>query len=233
MKKKIVILLSGKINSGKNQFAEYLNYEFNKRGLTVTNDLFAKDLKDYSKEDFRVLGGMLKKKADNVKTLLETYFDPQEHGVLLQPILKALDEFTFVDKNFYEDKTDITRVLLQLYGTEIARRRFDDKFWVKKTAKRLNDIETDVVVVTDVRFPNEIDDMFSMLDDCEVIPIRINRNMEQMQMIKQHASELALDDYGQFHYIIDNNDTLDKFRLNSEWVVNDLLTDKQVEVYQL
>lgn len=233
MSEKIVILLSGKINSGKNQFADYLNYEFRKRGMTVTNDLFARDLKDYSKEDFRTLGSMLKHQVDNVRTLLETYFDPKEHGILLQPIIKELEKFNFKDENFYENKTDITRVLLQLYGTDIARKRFDDQFWVKKTADRLNNNNSDVIIVTDVRFPNEIDDMFAMLNNTKIIPVRINRLNKEMYIIKEHSSEIALDDYNQFHYIIDNVGTLDVFRKQSEWLVNDLMTEPETVIYHM
>ena len=226
MKKKFIILLSGKINSGKNQLAEYLTYGFKNRNMTVTNDLFAKNLKDYSVEDFKPLGVMIKKKVDNVKTLLDSYFDLKTHGMMLQPIKDALDELLFEDTNFYEDKTDITRVLLQLYGTNIARKRFDDKFWIKKAVQRINELETDVVIITDVRFPNEIDDMFSMLDGYEVVPVRINRYQENMEMIKQHASEVALDDYETFHYIIENDKSLDDLRQCSDWLISDLLENK-------
>ena len=53
---KYVLLLSGKINSGKNQYAEYLIEELENKGARVTQDLFAKDLKQYCSEDFEGLG---------------------------------------------------------------------------------------------------------------------------------------------------------------------------------
>jgi len=223
---KKLILLSGKINSGKNQLAEYLKSKFEENGYSVNLDLFAKDLKDYSSEDFKSLGKVLQQKITNLKSMVSLFYDAKlnvSKGVMLNRIMDELDSLTFVDDNFYEDKTDITRILLQLYGTDIARKRFDDKFWITKASERMNNTEDDIIIVTDVRFPNEIDDMYTLVDTREVIPIRINRDITTEQLITSHESEKALDDYEQWFYIVDNNGTLQDLYDVATNIYNDLV----------
>lgn len=218
--------MSGKINSGKNQYAEYLNDEFTARGLKVKQDLYAGDLKRFSVDDFKVLGKVLKEKVEAIKAQFGAFFDAKDGYSLglQQAITDSLDELTFVDDNFFEDKTDITRVLLQTYGTEIARKRFDDHFWIKTMAERINgDTENDVLIVTDARFPNEIEDIQAYINGWRVVPIRINRDIPRDAIQQEHPSEVALDDYCCFEYIIDNNGTLEDLKESSVRVTEDIL----------
>ena len=57
--KKIVILISGKIKSGKNQLADFMKEYFEKQNLKVSSDYFAKAVKDGCKEDFKKLADEL------------------------------------------------------------------------------------------------------------------------------------------------------------------------------
>jgi hypothetical protein len=60
---------------------------------------------------------------------------------------------------FWSDRLedDITpRYVLQKFGTEAARNSFHDKIWIYALEKRLANIKSNIVV-SDVRFPNEID----------------------------------------------------------------------------
>jgi len=223
---KKVILLSGKMRSGKNQYAEFLKRDFESKGLKVKEDLYAKDLKDYSVEDFSMLGSVLKHKVEAIKSELGVFFDFHDKASISaqDSINKKLDELIFTPSNFYEDKTDITRALLQLYGTNIARNRFHDHFWIERMAKRLNeDTEHDVIIVTDVRFPNEIEDIQEYVKDCRIVPIRIERDFDRNDVSKEHASETALDEYKFFEWIIDNNGTLEELEQASDTVTNYIL----------
>ena len=223
---KYLILLSGKINSGKNQYAEYLQKDFESKGLKVKQDLYAGDLKNFSVEDFSILGAVLQDQVDRIKANIGMFFDLTDKSSLdvQHRIYSSLDELTFHDFNFYEDKTPITRALLQLYGTNIARKRFDDHFWIKKMAKRLNDdTETDVIIVTDVRFPNEVEDIHDYVKTRRIVPIRIERDTYRSNIEKEHVSETALDDYRFFEFIIDNNKSLDDLRESSKVVSDDIL----------
>lgn len=223
---KYLILLSGKINCGKNQFAEYLQNDFERKGLTVKQDLYAKDLKDYSVKDFSILGAVLQNKVDQLKAEIGVFFDTHDKGTvgLQDTINKRLDELIFKPSNFYEDKTDITRALLQLYGTNIARKRFDEQFWVKRLAERINsDNENDVIIITDVRFPNELEDIHDYVKTRRIIPMRIERDIDRDSIAKEHISETALDDYEFFEWVIDNNGTLEDLQASSDVVTDDII----------
>jgi len=223
---KYILLLSGKINSGKNQYAEYLKEAFEAKGLNVKQDLYAKDLKDFSVTDFKTLGMALQSQVDTIKANIGVYFDLSDRVSIdaQQSILDSLTELTFKDYNFYEDKTLITRTLLQLYGTDIARKRFDDQFWIKKLAERINnDTESDVIIITDVRFQNELEDIHDFVDDCRIVPIRIERDLNRNTFTNEHPSETALDDYGFWEFIVDNNATLKDLKDSSIVVSEDIL----------
>lgn len=224
---KYLLLLSGKINCGKNQYAKFLQEEFEKHGLKVKQDLYAGDLKQFASEDFTTLGHTLFNKVQEIKASFQMFTDIR-YGIppaVFDNVNTLLDGLTFTEENFWEDKTDITRVLLQLYGTEIARKRFDDQFWIKSLAKRVNEDENDVIIITDARFPNELEDIRDYVNNRRVIPIRIEREIDRNQLHGEHSSEKALDDYQWWEWIVDNNGTLEDLKASSEVVVEDILSE--------
>lgn len=214
---KKVFLISGKLRSGKNQFAEYLDQQYQLNEKTVRQDLFAKKLKDWSKSDYKPLVEIINNIADQISNALHKHKNylgdryPAHGKFVVNPfddIQHLVEKLKIKDENFYEDKTEITRVLLQTYGTEIFRQRVDNEFWVKELIKSVKESEEDINIITDVRFPNEIE---SLMDDPEldVTTIRINRDMDRDSSINEHPSETALDDYTHFDFIVDNNGTLE------------------------
>jgi len=57
--------------------------------------------------------------------------------------------------SFIEEHKERLRPLLQNWGTELRRDLFDRDYWVKRLLAKLPFVRTPLVVVTDVRFPNE------------------------------------------------------------------------------
>lgn len=229
---KNLILISGQMRSGKNQFAEYLQRELEKVG-TVNTDLFARSLKDWCKKDFYDLSIILNNIAEEIKVIANILFDA-EHKThpSKNTILKKIEEITnklkIKDYNWYEEKTEITRTILQLVGTNIFRKRVDNDWWPKQTLKRVLESQSDYIIITDCRFPNEItvftDRMFKY-EDINVITIRINRKNINTNKgnISSHESEIALNDWKEWNYIVDNNGTLDDLNDSAIKVVSDIL----------
>ena len=207
---KYIILLSGKINSGKNFFADKLTKEFESKGMKVEHDLFANDLKNGAKEDFRIVTNYLNSFAEKLKSSINIFFDTAkyESNPLGTQLDELIDELKTEDHNWYEDKTELTRLVLQLYGTEIFRNRVDNDWWAKQVMNRAVESDVDVYIVTDTRFPNEISVFSNIVDDeTRVLPIRINRPVETKSNIAEHSSETSLDDWKEWTYIIDNSGT--------------------------
>lgn len=225
---KKVILVSGHMRTGKNQFAEYLQDIFEEKGLTVSTDLFAKTLKDCCKEDFKSLSVVLDNLAEELKEIVNRYTDLKQLMINPHPIQnieKVIDKLKIKDHNWYEDKTDITRIILQIYGTEIFRKRVDDNWWVHQMKKRVLSSSSDVIIITDTRFPNEITEMFD--DNYETITVRIERNINTKKYMASHASETSLDNWKEWNYIVENNGTLRDLMSSAKTVVKDLFHIKK------
>lgn len=99
--------------------------------------------------------------------------------------------------------------LLQLLGTEAVRGVIHTDVWARRLQRR---IESDVWadwVIDDVRFKNEAGIIRSMGG----IVVRVDRENRPLGgRDPNHASEIDLDDYADWDFIIDNNGSLDHLR---------------------
>jgi hypothetical protein len=132
------------------------------------------------------------------------------------------------------------RFVLQVWGTEVARRSFHDDIWIASLENKLRKT-TDDVVISDCRFPNEI----QAIKDASGIVIRVIRGPEPVwyelaeivnrgpQDYQWRLSKNQLETYGvhasetgwigtEFNAVIDNNaDGLDSlYRQINDLVLN-------------
>jgi len=97
--------------------------------------------------------------------------------------------------------------LLQLLGTEIYRRKNPD-IWVNTIYWKLMDRKPKIVVIPDVRFPNEADFVRSMGG----VLIKVNRLNEDGSVYvttdrdPNHPSETSLDGFSQWNFVIYSKD---------------------------
>lgn len=221
--KKIVILISGKIKSGKNQLADFMKEYFEKQNLKVSADYFAKAVKDGCKEDFKKLADELNNYVIELKRVIIS-----KYNYINEILDSKIDELKISDENWYENKTFITRTILQLYGTEIFRNRVDSDYWVKQVKDKCEKSDSDIILVTDTRFPNEITEMYS--DNYDLITIRLLRDINKDKS-KNHYSETALDDWNEWTYIIDNKrNSLKSFQKQVIMVAEDILKNKSENI---
>jgi len=112
--------------------------------------------------------------------------------------------------------------ILQWYGTDIARKA-DPDIWVKKLMERLETEKPDIAVITDVRFPNEAN-LIKMYGGFLVDVIRRNEDGSQYQdpgRPSGHPSEVALDEYNDWDFIItERNGNLKGLRAKAIGVLN-------------
>ena len=125
-------------------------------------------------------------------------------------------------------KDEAGRTLLQTLGTDKVRTKFPD-YWAEAIAKFLaaaaNDF--DFAFIPDARFPNEIEVVKKY--NKNVVCIRIERLInEETKYINPaftpqqlaHPSEISLDDYPDFNYIIENYDNnLDLLNESAETII--------------
>lgn len=123
----------------------------------------------------------------------------------------------------FEKKTKDVRQLLQQYGTENGRNVHGEHIWIKSLDlwmdiyKHRSPDKNNIFVVTDVRFKNEA----KWVEDNNGILIRVDapiRNedrikQEESQDIKNHVSEVDLDDYDFKNIINNEHDQVPKTQL--------------------
>lgn len=120
------------------------------------------------------------------------------------------------EKPFIKTVKLTPRKLLQLLGTECGRNIIHPNIWVNalfadyKSSTKIYEQYKQIAhkylpnwIITDVRFPNEADAILER----DGILIRLTRTTEVSKEVAYHPSEIALDDYNKFTFIIDNKGT--------------------------
>ena len=214
------------MQSGKNTFADIFEKLASERGLTTKQISFAKPLKDRTREDFSNLVTYLNSKVSYIRKLA---IDLKRASLnnLADNIISEIESLTVSDENFYENKTELSRILLTTYGTDIFRNRVSKNYWVEQTKVEIekelsSKTLEDFTIITDFRFPNE-KWVLDTSEEFRTISIRINRDIFREKMSSLHDSEIALDSFTKFDFIIDNNSTLEKFEENIKDIFQKLL----------
>ena len=108
-----------------------------------------------------------------------------------------INTFKVMAKN--SSPTMTTREFMQFFGTNIMRRIYND-IWTSNTIKRISAEKTELAIISDVRFPNEVE---AITNEGGVV-IKLTRNPFK----DKHASETALDkknfDQSKFTHVINN-----------------------------
>jgi hypothetical protein len=218
MKKKYLILVACKMRSGKNTFADIFKGECLEKDYEVKLDSFASVLKEWCSEEFKGLTDYLNKFGEEFKASIPDLSNDRFNG-LREVLDKKIKSIQTKKDNWFEEKNDITRLILQIVGTNLIRKHVDDDFWIKEFVKKVKNYKEDFVVVTDARFPNEIDLPFKLVEDRRVISIRVERNTG---IQSNHPSETALDNYNWFDYHIDNNGDLKQLQDSVKTIIQDI-----------
>ena len=198
----MIIGISGRIGSGKDTVGQIIQY--------LTDESINKF---YTFEQWAVesYGGQ-----DTTKWQIKKFAAKMKQcvNIITGIPVEDLENIDIKNSLIGEDWGDITyRKLLQLLGTEVGR-CIHENFWInalfsRYTKTALNwdaDGNTTVEVypnwiITDCRFENEV----KAINTRGGITIRLQRNSQNV--VSDHTSETALDNYSNFDYVIDNSNT--------------------------
>lgn len=228
-----IIILSGKMHSGKDTFADKLKLELESRGDSVYKVAYA----DSTKSDVvRIIKLILH--GENVEEIMNVMGIGFVYGYQMTQIFnyinQDLSENEELKSEFYSLKNkDLQpklkqfkhyRLIMQTYGTEI-RRNLDSRYWINKVLNKIyrisgNNVGKNVdIIVPDGRFKNEIklsDDLDS--SKYKVLTVRLeapdaviksrikNDPNDQEEISKEtfsHSSETELDDFKDFDFFVD------------------------------
>lgn len=110
------------------------------------------------------------------------------------------------------------REFLQHFGSAM-RETFGESFWAQTILSIIpdDDLEECINVFTDLRYKVELEELKKAYPD--TILIRVNRREIPLM---QHSSEIDLDDYKDWDYVIENNGTLDELYSKVESICKEL-----------
>lgn len=188
----MLIGLSGKKRAGKNSVADHLTARYGFEQIA-----FADIMRDAA-----------------------LALDPIIHGrVGDTPAWRLSDEVNDLGWEYAKADPEVRRTLQRL-GTEVGRDTFGPDFWVERTFEKhtvdMHRVDGRRIVVTDVRFPNEVDAVAELSGTV----IRIVR--PGLPTTDEHPSETALDDHDFEHRIL-NDRGLVGLRAQTERLMDRLL----------
>ena len=115
------------------------------------------------------------------------------------------------------------RLILQKFGTEACRHGIADNIWIAALEKRIQGY--DDVVITDVRFPNEI--AFVRSVGGAIVRVRRGEDPSKEELSKMHISETAWNDTVPDYSII-NEGTLEDLKNNIKTTLT--LEEKRITI---
>jgi hypothetical protein len=229
----MIIGINGKINSGKDTVGRIIQYLMLNENTTkyFVKDWINKEhylLDTHSNWEIKKFAGKLKQIASILTgATLEQLEDQDFKKQLLGPEWdqssqyngKECHECGSYGNTYVMSNNPTYRELLQVLGTEAMRNVLHENVWVNALmadyGKNVwdptpNDFIEPNWIITDMRFPNEMDAIKAKGG----ITIRIQRFKQISENIRvhhgigvPHPSETALDDH-KFDYVIDNNGTI-------------------------
>lgn len=170
--------------------------------------------------------------ADNLKKALCAVFGWEEH--LLQGATPESRVWREQVDTYWEKELNrpglTPRKVMQWVGTDVLRNHFDDGIWVKSLKKKLLSLQNNNIVISDGRFPNEID----MINAIGGIVIRVNRDEPSWKPLYDevkdvdvlydlyniHPCETALVAYDKYDYIINNTGTLEELQVKMKQMMD-------------
>lgn len=192
----MIILISGKKQSGKNTVSDMIaDILDKKRDIEIEEGSFAEILKEFLAKIIGMDSSMFEDEQFKKKSLGE--------------------EFDIVDKSGIDSKALYSNVsprfLMEYVGTELIRKQWNKNIWAygllnkyKEIRRKYNfDNKQLVFVVSDLRFRNELE-IFKK-EERNLFTIRVVR--DEVAQDSKSESEIDLDNYKDWDYVIHNNGT--------------------------
>lgn len=214
-----IIGILGFQGSGKDTVGDYL---VKHHGYTV--DSFANPLKDLLSTVFGWDRSLLEGSTKESRAWRET------------PDTWWEERLNWIDNQYSTLGRFTPRVAMQVFGTDVMRKHFDDNIWIKSLEYRIKDLGK--VVITDCRFPNEC----QLINQMGGKVLRVKRGDEpvwfQMALdalngepgamvgMSIHYPNVHISDWAwlkETYSTIDNAGSLDELYEKVEWILKNSL----------
>ncbi len=159
-----------------------------------------------------VISGKARHGKDTIALDIKNIYEQKGLKVINLAYGSYIKEYAKRISNWDGNEETKPRKLLQELGTDIIRKKIDNDLFVRRICEdiRVYSYYFDIITISDARFPNEMEWPKKNFDN--VINIRVIRDGYDSvlsQNEQNHLTELALDEYNNYDYVIHNDGTLD------------------------
>lgn len=187
------VVISGQKANGKDFFSDRLIDVLATYGMTATKTAFAKPIKIFCHEVFGFSYEDMESQEGKEKKTHLKWSDINKHIAaknnkfdLTESKKNGLSLYDFTHLGKMSDDYMTIREVLQVVGTDVIRDGFYEKTWCQAPFRK--QWSQDVVIITDCRFPNEVEESKKFGG----IIVRIIR--PSIKSSDNHISETALND---------------------------------------
>ncbi len=163
-----------------------------------------------------IISGKARAGKDTTASMIKDVYETKGLKVLNLQYSSYIKEYAKKISDWDGDEETKPRELLQILGTDIIRKNISNTFFVNKIVEdiKVYSYFFDIITISDARFKIEVDIPRDNFEN--VFAIRINRpNFDNglTEIQKMHPTEIDLDDYDKYNYVITNDGTLDDLRV--------------------
>lgn len=168
-----------------------------------------------------IISGKARHGKDTIAGIIEKYY---QNSIKLH-YAYYLKEYAKKIKNWDGLESTKPRRFLQQLSLDVIRKQIGSNFFTRRMEEDIKVYSNffNVIVIPDARRKEELDYIKSRFDN--VITIRINRNnfISPLTLEEQKdITEVDLDDYKNFDYVIENDGTLEDLKNKIENILNKL-----------
>ena len=178
---------------------------------------------EFIKRNFKlfILSGKAESGKNTVASMIKDYYSDKK--TITISFAYYIKDYAKRISNWDGSEETKPRQLLQQLGIELVKNKIDSKLFINRI---LEDIEVfsyfyDIIIVSDARLTDEINDLKSKYKDA--VSIRINRTNYENNLTKSensHLTETGLDNYNDFDYMIEN-DNYDNLKIKVEEILKE------------
>ena len=163
-----------------------------------------------------VISGKARHGKDTIALDIKEIYEKKGEKVINLSYGSYIKEYAKKISDWDGNEDNKPRELLQELGTEVIRKKIDKDFFVRRICEdiKVYSYYFDVITISDARFPNELEWPKKNFDN--VVNIRVIRDGYDSVLTtkeQKHLTEVALDEYNNYDYVIHNDGTLDDLKV--------------------
>lgn len=162
-----------------------------------------------------IISGKARSGKNKISTIISNYYTNKK--AITISFGHYIKDYVMRVSNWDGNENTKPRELLQQLGIELIKNKVNNNLFINRI---LEDIEIfsyfyDIIIINDARLVDEIEILKSKYpNSISIRVIRNNYDNKLTQEQKSHITEIDLDNYNNFDYVIENDDKLENKIIN-------------------